>query len=571
MRDGSKIQLSDIKNPSKKLDLWNGMVHSSFSIDEQEVKVKTLCHPHEDIIAVKIESKLVSNNELGRKVRFPYVDPEEKDPSEWNSPSKHETTFISPNNSSAKFTRVIDSTRYHVNITSDNWFEIEKLNNHEYRISFPGKLSTTELLFSFSQNPLEITENYNQVETQSNNYWNSYWTKGGAIDLSGSLDPRARELERRIIPSQYLTAVHCSGSLPPQGSGLAHNSWHGKFHLEMHFWHAAHFALWGHPELLEKSLDWYIEFLDEAKKLAASYGDGNIGARWPKMIGPEGRETPNKINPFILWQQPHIIYMCELLYRTNPTDSILNKYKALVMETANFLADFPYWDEQEKRYIIGPPVQPMEELHSPELNYNPTCELSYWNFGLKTAKKWRERLGMEPVKKWDHLTNHLSPLPMVEACNNQKAYVSSESEKGIWRNCKMRQQHPSMLWAKGVIPGAMVDDKIMNNTLYCTKTTFNFDAIWGWDPPMMAMTVTRLNNPEWAIDFLFVTSKNNRFNKIGHCPQWNHIFAYLPANGGSLLATALMEAGWDGNETENPGFPKNGLWKVKMENILPLP
>ena len=25
----------------------------------------------------------------------------------------------------------------------------------------------------------------------------------------------------------------------------------------MHWWHAVHFALWGRPELLEKSLAWY--------------------------------------------------------------------------------------------------------------------------------------------------------------------------------------------------------------------------------------------------------------------------------------------------------------------------
>jgi len=117
----------------------------------------------------------------------------------------------------------------------------------------------------------------------------------------------------------------------------------------------------------------------------------------------------------------------------------------------------------------------------------------------------------------------------------------------------------------------MVDDEIMKNTLYCTKSSFNFDAIWGWDPPMMAMTATRIGELERAVDLLFSTSRNNNFNKIGHCQQWNHIPAYLPANGGVLLSTALMTAGWDGNNKKNPGFPDNGLWKVKYENILPLP
>ena len=60
--------------------------------------------------------------------------------------------------------------------------------------------------------------------------------------------------------SQYLTAIQCSGSLPPQETGLTCNSWYGKFHLEMHYWHAAHFAAWGRPPLLERSLAWYAQF-----------------------------------------------------------------------------------------------------------------------------------------------------------------------------------------------------------------------------------------------------------------------------------------------------------------------
>jgi hypothetical protein len=47
------------------------------------------------------------------------------------------------------------------------------------------------------------------------------------VDLSGSRDPRAMELERRIVLSQYQTAIQCAGSLPPQETGLTCNSWFG--------------------------------------------------------------------------------------------------------------------------------------------------------------------------------------------------------------------------------------------------------------------------------------------------------------------------------------------------------
>ena len=51
-------------------------------------------------------------------------------------------------------------------------------------------------------------------------------------------------------------------------TGLTLNSWYGKFHLEMHWWHGVHFALWGHPEVLESSLPWYRSILPMAKQTA---------------------------------------------------------------------------------------------------------------------------------------------------------------------------------------------------------------------------------------------------------------------------------------------------------------
>ena len=89
---------------------------------------------------------------------------------------------------------------------------------------------------------------------------------GGAIDLSGNDDPRAAELERRIVLSQYVMAVHDAGSLPPQETGLAVNSWFGKFHMEMYWWHAAHWALWGRPEILEKSLSHLTELMPPGQR-----------------------------------------------------------------------------------------------------------------------------------------------------------------------------------------------------------------------------------------------------------------------------------------------------------------
>src|SRR5205823_3802065 len=141
--------------------------------------------------------------------------------------------------------------------------------------------------------------------------WENFWLKGAAVDLIGSTDKRAPELERRIVLSQYLTAIQCSGSMPPQETGLTCNSWYGKFHLEMHWWHAAHFALWNRLSMLEKSLDWYRKIRPSAMERARQ--QGYYGARWPKMTAPDGRDSPSPIGPLLIWQQPHPIFFAELV------------------------------------------------------------------------------------------------------------------------------------------------------------------------------------------------------------------------------------------------------------------
>ena len=108
----------------------------------------------------------------------------------------------------------------------------------------PARAPTLEFVCAFRPEARHAAlPDFRQTRAAARKHWNKFWSTGGAIDLSGSKDPRWQELERRIVLSQYLTAIQCAGSYPPQETGLTYNSWYGKFHLEMHWWHAAHFAL----------------------------------------------------------------------------------------------------------------------------------------------------------------------------------------------------------------------------------------------------------------------------------------------------------------------------------------
>ncbi|QEC73663.1 hypothetical protein FSB73_20325 [Arachidicoccus ginsenosidivorans] len=179
--------------------------------------------------------------------------------------------------------------------------------------------------------------------------------KWGAIDLSGSKDPRWFELERRIVLSQYLMAINASGNYPPQETGLVNNSWYGRFHYEMYWWHAAHYSLWDRWPLLESSLHVYQDNLASSIKRAKL--QGYQGARWPKCTGTDGREWPDVTHAFLIWQQPHPIFFAELDYRAHPNPQTLKKWAKIVEQTADFMASYAFYDQGRKQYVLGPPIK----------------------------------------------------------------------------------------------------------------------------------------------------------------------------------------------------------------------
>ena len=89
---------------------------------------------------------------------------------------------------------------------------------------------------------------------------------------------------------------------------------------------------------------------------------------------------------------------------------------------------------------------------------------------------------------------------------------------------------------------------------------------------MLAMTAAHLGDSERAVDALFLDTPKNHYALNGHVYQRPGLTIYLPANGGLLYTTALMAAGWDGAPKRNaPGFPDNGQWNVRWENLRVAP
>lgn len=563
-KDGRLAAIEDIRDVHQTLNMWTGEIHSRFKVEGDMIDVLTYCHQQQDAIAVSVTSSLVNEGRLHIRLRLPYPNGEWKDVgNNWKNENDHRSLIVSQRNNQALVQHALDTTTYYVAMQWKGTAALKEKDKH-YFILTPSGSNQFEFTYRFDERKSSIPVPSNTAGN-SQLHWMKFWNSGGAIDFSGSTDKRAFELERRIILSQYLTKIQCAGSYPPQETGLTYNSWYGKPHLEMHWWHGIHFALWGRTELLEKSLSWYAKVADNARAIAKR--QCYDGLRWQKMTDNNGEEAPSSIGALLIWQQPHYIYFTELCYRAHPDKQTLGKYKDLVFATADFMASFAFYDSATKRYNLGKGVIPAQERFKAEETFNPTYELVYWHWALNVAQQWRVRAGLPRNKKWDDVLAKLSPLPKQE-----DKYLFTESGTDSYTNPEYRTDHPSVLGAWGMLPKtSMMDSSIMQNTFDWIWNNWSWKDTWGWDFPMTAMTATRLGLPGKAIDALLMPIQTNTYLNNGHNYQDERLTIYLPGNGGLLAVVAMMCAGYHGNKTINPGIPKDGTWRVKWEGLKKMP
>jgi len=558
--EGKTIEEKEITNIHQQLKLYEGHLVSEFTIGGYLVKVLTCCHPDKDLLFFQVESEAIKAGKLQIVIRYSYGS-HKITGADWNTQTEHLTTVEKQEQNLLKINRQMGDTVYYNVLQSEQAFVAEQ-ENHEITIT------GTESKFDFSLGFYQQEEALYQTEAiaeKSRLYWKQFWETGAAVELYQSKDERGFELERRIILSQYLVAIQSCGSIPPQETGLTCNSWYGKFHLEMHLWHSAFLPLWGKGELLKRSLPWYKKHLKTAIENAGR--NGFQGAKWPKMIAENGVDSPSIIATLLIWQQPHIIYMLELLYQSEQNDEFLTEYWEIVKETAIYMADYAYFNEETKCYDLPAPIIPAQEEFDPTKTWNPTFELEYWSFTLKIAAKWAKRLGKTEVsKEWKDISENMARLPVKDG-----VYLSHENCPDTFE--KYNKDHPSMVGALGLLAGERVDKDIMKQTLKRVLEEWDFATMWGWDFAMMAMTAVRLGEPEMAIEILLRDTPKNTYVSSGNNYQRlrTDLPLYLPGNGSLLLAVAMMTAGYQDCEEALPGFPKNGMWQVNYEDMNPFP
>lgn len=555
------VSPEDISKIDQTLDMWEGVVKSSFVLrGGKPVNVLTSCNPRKDAVAAEISDKSLTPVLL----RFPYPSGAHTDDAcDWEADDLHETSIIEQDKSTAIIKHDLGSSEYFVKISFQN-ASLKQAGRNAIRLQ--PSLYKWSFTAEFSQNKPSLSSVLEASFSRgaSSAFWQSFWKEGAAVDFSRCTDPRAKELERRVVLSQYLLAIQCSGKVPPQETGLTYNSWYGKFHLEMTWWHEAQFALWGREDLLARTLPWYVKAEPVAKAIAER--QGFKGVRWMKMTDPSGIEAPSNVGSFLIWQQPHFIYLAELVYRADPSKAFIDKYFNLVQETAEFMADFVTYDTASDRYILKGCIAAQETLQA-DKTVNPPFELSYWHYALGVAQEWRERKGLDRDPEWDRIIDKLSPLASKDGL-----YLAAESEPDTYSDIRMYSDHMAVLAAVGVLPQTpQADPAIMKNTFDWVYDNWNWDKTWGWDFPTTCMNAVRCGEPQKAVNALLMDQRTNTYLPNGHNYQDARLRVYLPGNGGLLTAVALMCAGWDGCTVDNPGFPKDGTWDVRWEGLKPLP
>ncbi|CDO74394.1 hypothetical protein BN946_scf184392.g5 [Trametes cinnabarina] len=510
------------------LDLWTGTITSTFRWEGEEVTVRTVAAQSSSALSLTISSSLLLHGRLGIFLDFPWNDGSQKFEAPfvgvWNATSSHTTSLKTGSglgrNVHAQVAHTMVENTFFTSISGDD-FTIARVSQaaHRYEIKPRSPQGTFSIAIAYSSAHNVASSTPTQIQAESTEAWEDFWSNHGFVDvLTGSTDARAEELQRRIILSQYLLRVNEAGDYPPQESGLVDNGWYGKFHMEMFFWHSAHWALWNNWDLLERASSVYARFLPTAIERAQV-------------------------------QQGYPI-------------ATLEKWREVVHATADWMSVFAHKNTSTGFFDLGPPMYVVSEDTNPNVTRNPAFELAYWRFGLDHASTWLTRLGEDVPALWTEVKENLAPLPI----ENGLYAVYEGIPNDFWDTPTYTNDHPALVGLYGWLPRtANVSTDMAKATAEKVWTSWNISNCWGWDFPMLAMSAARNGETEKAIEWLL--HPLFEFDDIGMPVGGVRVpTPYFPGSGALLYAVAMMAEGWDGSEGNAPGFPTRG-WAVRTERM----
>lgn len=239
---GETLVEDQILDARQELHVWDGIVTSTFTIDGTPVTVVTQGDFDSDAVVFQIDSDLVSSGDLVVELDFPYPPIHvveykyEVFVGSYDFPLNHTTVGKKGcgNPNTAHIYHEMQETRYHVNLRWPGKTPLDLSRDepgvHAHRFTLAPKKKTSSITFTahFSQD-LQTPDAPAKIQKRNVEGWHEYWNEGGFVDLTASSNPKADELQRRIILSQYHVRVNsASTGQPPQESGLMNNGWYGE-------------------------------------------------------------------------------------------------------------------------------------------------------------------------------------------------------------------------------------------------------------------------------------------------------------------------------------------------------
>lgn len=499
-----KIRMEDVSFSLQELDLYEGIIHSEFQIQEKLIQTNCMVDEVNEIFRFEIKGA----KGLQIKIVFPK----------------------SSYTAKASCYPLLDSFEFLNNVIT-RYTEHESFEAYLYsnmNAYHDGKALLLSILDDASYFEIAI---HKQLRYQAHK---SFFDSIDARLLTPQQDlltkEQCNELNRRMILSMYVLKVNSCGKYPPSETGVTMNSWNSKFHLEMHPWHSLWLAKYGLTKRLERQLYYYKTILKSSKNRAKA--QGYLGARFPKMTSYLGEDSPSSIGPLLLWQQPHLLLMLEACYNATKNLSLIEEFEEVLDELILFLESFIYKGD-DYVYHLDYPLIPAQECYDPAFTKDPIFEVEYVRYAFQKMIQFKSILKHSIKPIWYDYIAYLIPPAQKDGC-----YLATQDNQGKQTYHDFAYDHPLVLMAYSLIQSDRLENQVLKNTLKKVLKSYNLEELWGWDFPMMALTAIHLEMKKEAVELLLLDTPKNQYLKNGHNRQGSRtdLPLYLPGNGAFLLA-----------------------------------
>lgn len=480
------IDINNIKDVKQELDLYKGIVTSSFNYKEKINKTTSFIYQDHDEFNFKLQS---DNLNLALKFNYP-------------SYTKNGYRLdILPN-------VLVKEDRITLLYDDKNSLSFKLKSSSNYQI--------VENTLIFDDNNVSFSLALDEIK--EGKLLDEFWKCDNGIIIDNE------ELVKKMVLSKYLLHVNSTGIYPPQESGLTYNCWNSKFHLEMHLIHSLWNIYNNHVGDLVKSFDYYLSIMPSSLKRASL--NGYKGLRFPKMTGPDGEDSPSNIGPLLIWQAPHILFMLQEIYYLYNKENIIKKYEPLISGTIDFMISFLTLKDS-KYQMLDPLLEACESIPLDRCQ-NPSFELEYWRYTLERQSKIDTVLyGHQRYDYLDITSKIITPK------EDDGIYLKTY---GVIDKYDLYKDHPTEGFLMSFFKSKIVDKEKMVKTIDYILKNMDLSSYWGWDFPFLGLSLLNCGEIEKSIEVTQLNTINNQYlyNGYNTSPR-DDLKAYLPGNGAFLI------------------------------------